>query len=409
MLKPWRILAAILVFGLLPLYSARAAPRNPDLLSPQIVINLPSRTLELLSDGKLVKRYPVAIGKPSTPTPLGTYSIQYKEKNPAWYPPETPGKFIPSGPYNPLGYRWMGFLPTYGVHGTNNPSSIGHVVSNGCIRMYEEDVEELYEVVDVDIPLMITYERVRVGMDAQNRAYVAVYPDVYGYQDVTVKDVRDKLRPHGWNEWIDDTTIRRLIDESDEKEYVFLQFHNLVVNGKLLAEKVQVNPTGLLVPLLPVAEAVKGTVIWNGSANEVKVGSRKYLGLQKGQSIFAAPASIPVLFGGSQYLNASKNALELEILTLTLNGKPVAGDFPLLAEMPLLPVLTIAEALEQNVVWDEKTKTVTLRNQKLPIQVVEGRPYIPINKVYETFEAYVYWNEAARNIDLTYPFQEPLQ
>jgi lipoprotein-anchoring transpeptidase ErfK/SrfK len=101
-----------------------AAGLNPDLAALSIVINLPSRTLELYSGYDLVKAYPVAIGKPSTPTPLGEFSVFEKEMNPAWYPPRT-GEVIPSGPWNPLGYRWVGFYGLVGFHGTNAPWAIG--------------------------------------------------------------------------------------------------------------------------------------------------------------------------------------------------------------------------------------------------------------------------------------------
>jgi hypothetical protein len=113
------------------------------------------------------------------------------------------------------------------------------------------------------------------------------------------------------------------------------------------------------------------------------------------------------LFGGSQRINSTKSALEVEILSLTLNGKPVSGDFPLLGEMPLLPVLTIGEALGQKVFWDEKTKILILNNKVVPVQVIGNKPYLPLNKVQAYFEAYVYWDEEARVIDLTYPFHEP--
>ncbi|KYZ77380.1 hypothetical protein AXX12_04475 [Anaerosporomusa subterranea] len=406
MLKTWVVIASF-IFCFFPVFLARAAPQNPDLTDPQLVINLPSRTLELYAGNRLIKRYPVAIGKPSTPTPLGNYYITIKEVNPAWYPPDSPGTVVSSGPHNPLGYRWMGFLPTYGVHGTNNPDSIGLVVSNGCIRMYEPDVEELYEVVRVNTPLRIIYERVRVGIDYQNRAYIAVYPDVYGWQSVSISDVRVKLRPHNWNNWVDDSAISRMIEAADDKEYVFLQFHHLVVNGKLLPDKVQISTDGLLVPIQSIAEAVKASITWDEASSQIKVGSRFFRGVRKDGSLYAAPESIPVLFGGTQQINSSQGALGVEIISLTLNGKPVAGDFPLRREIPLLPVLTIGEALGQKAIWDEKTKILIANNKVVPIQVIENKPYLAINQVYSYFGAYVYWDEAARIIDLTYPFHEP--
>ncbi|MGE5599281.1 MAG: LysM peptidoglycan-binding domain-containing protein, partial [Bacteroidota bacterium] len=99
-----------------------------------IEINLGERTLRLLQAGSVVAAYPIAIGKPSTPSPLGTYSILNKAVDPG-------GVF---------GTRWIGITPNgIGIHGTNLPSSIGLAVSNGCIRMYNEDVEAIFPLVAV--------------------------------------------------------------------------------------------------------------------------------------------------------------------------------------------------------------------------------------------------------------------
>lgn len=101
-----------------------------------ITINKMKHTLTLLKNGKVHRVYPVAIGKASTPTPSGTYKIMNKAAN-------------PGGPY---GVRWLGLsIPKggYGIHGTNNPSSIGKNVSNGCVRMYNKDVIELSNLVSV--------------------------------------------------------------------------------------------------------------------------------------------------------------------------------------------------------------------------------------------------------------------
>ncbi|MCK4257353.1 MAG: L,D-transpeptidase [Halanaerobiales bacterium] len=106
-----------------------------------IVVFIFKRRLFLYDSGKVIKNYPVAVGKPSTPTPIGMYSIRHKLKNPG-------GLF---------GTRWMSFKPHYGIHGTNRPDQVGQAVSHGCIRMYNHDVEELYELVDVGTPVEIIY------------------------------------------------------------------------------------------------------------------------------------------------------------------------------------------------------------------------------------------------------------
>lgn len=92
--------------------------------------------------------YPVGIGAPGA-TPEGTFVVQKKIKNPPYQPQHKPASaHRPSGdPENPLGTRWIDIGNHYGIHGTIDPASIGASVSEGCIRMHNADVEELYDLV----------------------------------------------------------------------------------------------------------------------------------------------------------------------------------------------------------------------------------------------------------------------
>jgi peptidoglycan hydrolase-like protein with peptidoglycan-binding domain len=113
--------------------------RQPGVL---ITIDLDKRRLHFSSPQGKTKTYPVAIGKPSTPTPLGNWTIVSKALNPG----------------GPFGVRWMRLsVPWggYGIHGTNNPKSIGKAVSHGCIRLYNEDVIEIYAQTPVGTPVVI--------------------------------------------------------------------------------------------------------------------------------------------------------------------------------------------------------------------------------------------------------------
>ena len=112
-----------------------------------ILVSLEDRKLALVEDGKVVKVYPVAVGKPSTPSPVGTFTIKRRVMNPTY---SHNGLTVAPGPNNPVGTRWMGLsIPGYGIHGTNVPSSIGKAASHGCIRMAKADLEELYPMVQV--------------------------------------------------------------------------------------------------------------------------------------------------------------------------------------------------------------------------------------------------------------------
>jgi lipoprotein-anchoring transpeptidase ErfK/SrfK len=112
-----------------------------------ILISLADRKLALLVNGKVKAVYPVAVGKPSTPSPVGTFKIERRVVNPVY---SHDGRTVQPGPQNPVGTRWMGLsVRGYGIHGTNVPSSIGKAASHGCIRMAKADLEELYPQVAV--------------------------------------------------------------------------------------------------------------------------------------------------------------------------------------------------------------------------------------------------------------------
>ena len=126
-----------------------------------VTIDRASFTLRLVRDLELAQTYRIAVGQVGLETPAGRYSIQNKAVDPAWHVPnsewagELAGQIIPPGPENPIKSRWMGIYAGAGIHGTDARDSIGTNASHGCIRMLIEDVEELYEQVDVGTPVLI--------------------------------------------------------------------------------------------------------------------------------------------------------------------------------------------------------------------------------------------------------------
>ena len=122
----------------------------------RLIVSIPDRKIVLIEDGQVVKTYPIAVGKKSTPSPSGSFHIASRVVKPTWY---QPGKMVGPGPANPLGTRWMGLgFKGYGIHGTNMPNSIGKAASHGCIRMRNHDVEELFELVQVGDPVDLVAE-----------------------------------------------------------------------------------------------------------------------------------------------------------------------------------------------------------------------------------------------------------
>jgi len=129
-----------------------------------IVIRRASNRLILYAPGRkgmrVVRKFGVATGQPSFPTPLGSFEIVRKQANPWWLPPDSDwaegSEPIPPGPGNPLGTRWMGLsTPAVGIHGTPDAASIGYSASHGCIRMLVPEAEWLFERVEEGTPVYI--------------------------------------------------------------------------------------------------------------------------------------------------------------------------------------------------------------------------------------------------------------
>ncbi len=126
-----------------------------------VLVDLSKHKLLLKSGDSVIKKYNVGIGKTETPTPLGDFKTTDKLPNPVWYstlPNGAKEAIPPDDPRNELGSRWIGFEPTrgsYGIHGTIAPDSIGKSMGNGCVRMLNEDVEELYDLVVTGTPIKV--------------------------------------------------------------------------------------------------------------------------------------------------------------------------------------------------------------------------------------------------------------
>jgi LysM repeat protein len=118
-----------------------------------VYVDKSQNILLLKSDGEVIKTYRVSTGKDNI-TPVGSYKVVNKLKNPAW---THEGRVIAAGdPENILGTRWLGFdIPGYGIHGTTHPESIGTQATAGCVRMHNNEVEELYDLLPVNTEVTI--------------------------------------------------------------------------------------------------------------------------------------------------------------------------------------------------------------------------------------------------------------
>ena len=141
--------------------SVAATGKPPVEKAINLVIKLKEKRVYVYEGDKLLKRYPVAIGKKGWETPIGEWQVMEKIKNPAWTSFKT-GEVFPAGVENPLGDRWIGFWTdgpdVIGFHGTANVKSIGTAASHGCVRMRSKDVKALFPLVKVGTTVKVVDE-----------------------------------------------------------------------------------------------------------------------------------------------------------------------------------------------------------------------------------------------------------
>jgi L,D-transpeptidase ErfK/SrfK len=156
----------------------------PDAAREGIVVNLGDRRLYYFERGAPVRAYPIGIAKNGYATPLGVTTVMEKRVNPDWIPgpsarrddPSLPERVKP-GPDNPLGEHALYLAwPTYLIHGTNEPRGVGRHSSRGCIRLYPEDIAELYTRVEPGTPVRVVNQPVKLGWIG-GELYLEVNPD----------------------------------------------------------------------------------------------------------------------------------------------------------------------------------------------------------------------------------------
>ena len=245
--------------------AVQPAPAPPVVQEKKIVINTASRMVTLYEGGKKTALYRAGVGKVSTPTPSGFYEVQTKEINPTWIDPGDTSVQIPSGPDNPLGYRWIGFSGTYGIHGTNRPDTVGYYVSNGCVRLKEEDVEDLYRRVSVGTPVMVYYDRIVIDSAPDHTVSYYIYPDGYGWQNLTVPDVKRALRGYGVDTFASAASIAEKIAASDGLPTYVAKAYDIIVYGKKLPMRALQKDGILYLPAVAVATALRLDLHWKAA------------------------------------------------------------------------------------------------------------------------------------------------
>ena len=192
-------------------------------LDDGIVVNIPQRMLFVFRGGHLAAAWPVTIGRPDWPTPVGSYKVASLEMNPTWHVPpairaEMEDEGIPTsdevkpGPSNPLGQRWIGLdHGGIGIHGTNHRASIFYFGSHGCIRLAPEAINELFHMVKHSEPVEIIYEPVSLAVLPDGRIFLESDSDPYEKGHPDIESVRAAARAAGVEGSIDWARASRVL------------------------------------------------------------------------------------------------------------------------------------------------------------------------------------------------------
>lgn len=247
----------------------------PILTENGLVINLPELMEYRIENGKVVAWYPISIGRVTSRwhTPVGNLRVVSREVNPTWDRPSwAGGGKVPPGPRNPLGDRWIGLdRPGYGLHGTNDPTSIGRFVSHGCIRHYPADIHALYDHTSIGMPVIITYQTVTVGVDG-GMVYMAVLPDIYGRGTNAPGNARKQLARYGLDGVLTGPELEQWLAQTDGIAHPMLG-SNTKVFVNLIPLNTPIGPTNkqgiTYLPIRPLATALDAQVAWDAGTKTI--------------------------------------------------------------------------------------------------------------------------------------------
>jgi L,D-transpeptidase ErfK/SrfK len=192
----------------------------PDAPEKGLLINIPEMRLYDFRQKGGPEIFAVAVGDAEDPTPVGSFQVGNKRVDPHWTVPasiraEKPDlpAVVPPGPDNPLGSRWMTVgSSSYGIHGTNVKWSIGRIATHGCVRLYEDDMERLYDRTPSGTPLRLIYEPFKWGLDGRV-LYLEAHPDIYGRRPDRLADALATPRALGLLRALDLEAVMRTVEQ----------------------------------------------------------------------------------------------------------------------------------------------------------------------------------------------------
>jgi L,D-transpeptidase ErfK/SrfK len=191
-----------------------------------IIVNIPQRMLFYFQEGRLTRHFPVGLGRPDRPTPTGPFKIVSKAENPTWHVPrsiqeemsragQAATNCVPPGPDNPLGKHWLGLsIPRYGIHGTNNPTSVYQFDLYGCVLAHNDDIAQFFDDVPLDTAGILIYRRLLIARSG-DRVFLEVHGDIYKKQPSVQKQLQASIKSFNLESIIDRDLAQEVIRKQE--------------------------------------------------------------------------------------------------------------------------------------------------------------------------------------------------
>lgn len=405
-------IAHLALFAVVLLVFASNGPVSAREPLREIVINIPAFTLYLYEDGVVAATYPIGVGSTVKPSLLGETRIVNEVHHPTYYPPDWWSKGlspIPPGPDNPVGSRWLGLgFAGYGIHGTNDPESIGTAASSGCIRMLNEHVEELADKVGVGTRVTFLYHTIEAWRDPlTGRPFVRVYKDIYQQGTNRIERLISELERIGAADGADRPMLAAILAEGAGEPRPVPRLVPTRIDGEPVTPGAAEYGGEVVLPVSdlarhfghpvararenPLGDAAVGGRIVPGS---FFIGARAYAPVVPGAE---ALGLIPAESGGEEVL------LERVRLVFERGGLTELPAFPF-DRWLLVPIQDLGRAFGIPVEWDAARQAVIVEGKPIfGVQLIGGRAYLPHDRVAELLGVRIRWSPGARRASVGVP------
>lgn len=364
----------IIIIALTLVFSFQSVAQSQQAI-PQyrIEIDILSRTLYFFENNSITKKYPIAVGKASTQTPIGEYKIINKVVNPYY----SKKKIAGGSPQNPLGSRWMGFKPSYGIHGNNNPKSIGTFVSEGCVRMYDKDVKELYEKVTLGTPVMVKYEPIQVKNDIEKaNPIIIVYPDTYKQVSNLANLVDEKLIELSLIDKIDANRLNALKKLLNKELVFFSDKWVYMINGNYITNDVVIKDADLYVNLDKICSYLNIDIVATESIETVQILNNNIPIIENEGSRYVTVSSLENNLGGIHKINREQQLINLDLSYILYNSKFVKGGIIDIEGEAAISLDALDNMFYGKLSSSKDKASVIVNNKEIECNIVNNKPYI---------------------------------